>query len=67
MLRRWAALPPRIRWLAGTAAGVLGLAVVLAVVWALFVPLADWLAHHDVASAKGPLLQTARDAARAGC
>ena len=24
----------------------------------------DWLAHHDVGSVKGPLLQTARDAAR---
>jgi hypothetical protein len=30
----------------------------------LFVPAADWLARHDVASAKGPLLQAARDAAR---
>ena len=27
-------------------------------------PAADWLAHHDVGSAKGALLQTARDAAR---
>ena len=32
--------------------------------WVLFVPAADWLAHHDVGSAKGPLLQMARDAAR---
>jgi hypothetical protein len=34
--------------------------------WALFVPAADWLARHDVGSAKGnlQLLQTARDAAR---
>jgi hypothetical protein len=60
MLRRWAALPRGIRWLTVIAAAVAGLAVV----WALFVPLADWLAHHDVGSAKGPLLQTARDAAR---
>ena len=36
----------------------------LAIVWVLFVPLADWLAHHDVGSAKGALLQAARDAAR---
>ena len=35
-----------------------------AVAWVLFVPVADWLAHHDVGSAKAPLLQTARDAAR---
>jgi len=30
----------------------------------LLVPTADWLARHDVGSVKGPLLQTARDAAR---
>ena len=35
-----------------------------AIVWALFVPLADLLARHDVGSAKPALLQTARDAAR---
>ena len=35
-----------------------------AIVWALFVPLADWLARHDVGPAKPALLQTARDAAR---
>src|SRR5271166_6764630 len=39
-------------------------ALVLAVAWLLFVPAADWLAHHDVGSANGPRLQTARDAAR---
>ena len=32
--------------------------------WVLFVPAADWLAHHDVGSAQGPLLQSARDDAR---
>jgi hypothetical protein len=39
--------------------------VVLAVViiWALLVPGTDWLAHHDIGSAKGSLA-TARDAAR---
>ena len=38
--------------------------LVLAIAWVLFVPAADWLAHHDVGSAGGPLLQTARDTAR---
>jgi uncharacterized protein YjbI with pentapeptide repeats len=32
--------------------------------WWLLVPAADWLARHDVGAVKGPLLQTARDAAR---
>lgn len=36
----------------------------LAVVWALFVPVADWLAHHDVGSATGPLHETALNNAR---
>jgi hypothetical protein len=62
MLRRWAALPRGIRWLTGIAAAVLGLAVV----WALFVPLADWLARQDVGSAGGPLHETAVDNARGG-
>jgi len=35
-----------------------------AVSWWLLVPMADWLAHHDVGSASGSLLQTARDVAR---
>ena len=60
MLKRWAAWPSGIRWLAGVAAVVLAAAIV----WALFVPLADWLARHDVGSARPALLQTARDAAR---
>jgi hypothetical protein len=60
VVKRWAALPPRIRWLAGIAAAVLGLAFV----WVLFVPPADWLAHHDVGSAKGLLHETAVDNAR---
>lgn len=33
-------------------------------VWVLLVPGADWLAHHDVGSARGSVLATARDAAR---
>ena len=49
-----------IRWLAGIAVVVL----VLAIVWVLFVPLSDWLAHHDVGSVTGPLHETAVDNAR---
>jgi uncharacterized protein YjbI with pentapeptide repeats len=60
MLKRWSARPSGIRWLAGIAAVVLAAAIV----WALFVPLADWLARQDVGSAKPALVQTARDAAR---
>ena len=60
MSKRWAAWPRGIRWLAGIAAVVLALAIV----WALFVPVADWLAHHDVGSAKGSLHETALDNAR---
>jgi hypothetical protein len=62
MLKRWKALPSNVRWLVG---GVLAAVVlVLVVAWVLFVPTADWLAHHDVGSAQGRLLQAARDAAR---
>ena len=61
MSKRWDAVPRGGRWLAGGIAAVV-LAVVVA--WVLFVPAADWLAHHDVGSARGPLLQTARDDAR---
>ena len=57
----WAAWPRGIRWLVG---GIAAAVLVLALAWVLFVPAADWLAHYDVGSAKGPLLQTARDAAR---
>jgi hypothetical protein len=54
-------LPRGIQWLiVWLVAAALGLAIV----WALFVPAADWLAHHDVGSAKGSLLATARDSAR---
>ena len=60
MLKHWDAWPRRIRWLVALAVVVLALAIA----WALFVPVADWLARHDVGSAKGSLLQTARDAAR---
>jgi hypothetical protein len=60
MLRRWAAQPRGIRWLAGCAAAVLALAVA----WGLFVPLADWLARQDIGSASGSLHETAVDNAR---
>ena len=60
MLKRWAAWPRGIQWLAGIAAVVLALAIV----WALFVPVPDWLAHHDVGSVKGRLHETALDNAR---
>ena len=60
MLKRWAAWPRGNRWLAGIAAVVLGLAIA----WVLFVPVADWLARHDVGSVKGPLHETALDNAR---
>lgn len=36
----------------------------LAIVWALFVPVADWLAHHDVGTATELLHETALDNAR---
>jgi hypothetical protein len=45
-------------------AGIAVVVLAAAVSWWLLVPAADWLARHDVGSAKGPLLQTARDAAR---
>ena len=61
MLKRRAAWPQRVGWLAG---GIAAVVLALAIAWVLFVPGADWLARHDVASARGPLLQTARDAAR---
>jgi hypothetical protein len=61
MSKRWADLPWGIRWTIGGIA-VVGLA--LAIVWALFVPLADWLAHHDVGSVTGSLHETALDNAR---
>jgi hypothetical protein len=43
--------------------GAVAVVLVLVIVWALLVPGADWLARHDVGSAKGSL-SAARDAAR---
>ncbi len=60
MLKRRAAWPRAIRWLGAVVVVVLALAIV----WALFVPLADWLAHHDVGPVKGSLHETALDNAR---
>jgi hypothetical protein len=59
--KRWAAWPRNTQWVI---CGIIALVVAAAVSWVLVVPIADWLAGHDVGSAKGPLLQTARDAAR---
>jgi hypothetical protein len=64
MLKRRVSWPKGTWWVAGRIAAVV---LALVVAWALFLPTADWFAHHDVGSAKAPLLQTARDAARAGC
>jgi Pentapeptide repeats (8 copies) len=38
--------------------------LVLAIALVLLVPAAHWLAHHDIGSARGPLLQAARVAAQ---
>jgi Pentapeptide repeats (8 copies) len=40
------------------------LALALVLAWLLFVPAADWLAHHDVGSVTGSLHETALDNAR---
>ena len=61
MSRRRLFWPPGTRWLA---VGIVAVVLALAVAWVLFVPAADWLARHDVGSAHGVLLQTARDDAR---
>jgi len=54
-------LPPSTRWLSG---GIAAVVLALVVAWVLFVPVADWLAHHDVGSVKGALHETALDNAR---
>jgi Pentapeptide repeats (8 copies) len=61
VLKRLAARPQGTRWLAG---GIAAVVLALAVAWVLFVPTADWLAHHDVGSATGLLHETAVDNAR---
>ena len=66
LLKRWAALPRGMRWLVGIVAAVVVVVAVLAlaIIWALFVPVADWLARHDVGSAKASGYATAVDSAR---
>jgi Pentapeptide repeats (8 copies) len=59
--KRWDVWPRGLRWLVG---GVMAVVLALVLAWVLFVPAADWLAHHDVGSAKPALLLTARDDAR---
>jgi Pentapeptide repeats (8 copies) len=65
VLKRWAALPHNARWAIGTAATLI---VIVAIAWALIVPIADWLATHDVGqvpkAVRALRLQTTRDAAR---
>ena len=61
MSTRWAAWPRGIRWLVG---GIPAVVLVIGIAWVLFVPAADWLAHHDVGSVTGQPLRAARDAAR---
>src|ERR1700685_2514748 len=53
--------PRGIRWLA---AGITALLLAVVLAWVLFVPAADWLAHHDVGSVTGSLHETALDNAR---
>jgi uncharacterized protein YjbI with pentapeptide repeats len=60
MSKRWDRRSQLIRGLVGIALVVLALAVI----WSLFVPVADWLARHDVGSVTGSLHETAVDNAR---
>jgi type II secretory pathway component PulM len=59
--KRWATRPRATRWLIG---GIAAVVLALAIAWVLFVPAADWLAHHDVGSATESLHETALDNAR---
>jgi uncharacterized protein YjbI with pentapeptide repeats len=61
VLKRWTALPQGIRWLVGIVAVIV---LALPILWALFILVPDWIAHHDVGSSRGVQFQTARDAAR---
>jgi hypothetical protein len=56
VLKRWATWQGT-RWIAAVAGGLI-------IAYALFVPIADSLAHHDVGSVKGPLHETAVDNVR---
>jgi hypothetical protein len=59
-------LNSRDSWSRGAwlAAGIAAAVLIVVVVWVLFVPAADWLAHQDVGSVKGALHETAVDNAR---
>ena len=62
---RWAAPLLEHPWAIRITMAWIAVAVLAAAIsWWLLVPVTDWLAHHDVGSASGSLLQTARDAAR---
>jgi uncharacterized protein YjbI with pentapeptide repeats len=50
-----------MRWLTG---GIAGVVLLVAIAWVLYVPIADWLAHHDVGSTNASLHETAVDNAR---
>ncbi len=54
-------MPLGTQWLT---AGIAAVVLALVVAWVLFVPAADWLAHHDVGSVTGSLHETALDNAR---
>ncbi len=61
MPKQRAAWPKAIRFLA---TGIAVVVLALGIAWVLFVPAADWLAHHDVGPANRTLLLSARDDAR---
>ena len=60
-MKRRAASQRGIRWTLG---GIAAVGLAPAAERVLFVPAGDRLAHHDVSSARQPLLRTARNAAR---
>jgi len=55
---------PRLRGNRWVVVAIAAIVLGLAIVWALFVPIADWLAHHDVGSVKGLLHETTVDNVR---
>lgn len=61
MLKHWTSLPRSSRWTIG---GIAAVVLIVAISWALFVPVADWLTRQDVGSNTGSLHETAVDNAR---
>jgi hypothetical protein len=60
-------VPRRKRQWGKWRARVIGIAAIVgggALIWVLFVPAAEWLAHHDVGAARGSALETALQNAR---